>query len=55
VTEEIPVEPTAEARMIAYQLRQMFLAFQAEGFTEEQSLIIIGQMVTASALGGPPS
>lgn len=46
-----PVEPTAELRIMANMLRQTFLALTQEGFSEQQALVIIGQMIAAN-LGG---
>lgn len=46
-----PVEPSAEARIGAANLRQTFLALVAEDFTEQQALVIIGQMLIASRFG----
>lgn len=40
-----PTEPTAELRAAANALWQMFVALQSEGFTERQSLVIIGQVL----------
>lgn len=40
-------EPNAEARTFAKNVRQMFAALMLEGFTETQSLHIIGVMLDA--------
>jgi hypothetical protein len=47
-----PIEPSADQRTGAKQLRGMFLALVAEGFTEQQALAIIGQAMVANAMGG---
>lgn len=46
-----PVEPSADLRTMAQFLRQTFIALTLEGFTEQQALTIIGQIVF-SQLGG---
>ena len=47
-------EPNAEMRKLAASLMQMYLALTQEGFTEQQSLAIIGQAI-AAAQGGQES
>jgi hypothetical protein len=42
-----PVEPSADLRTAAKELRGMFLALTAEGFTEPQALVIVGQILSA--------
>ena len=44
-----PREPSADQRMAAAQLYGMFLALQAEGFSEQQALVILGQVLAAAA------
>lgn len=46
-----PIEPSADLRIGAAQLRQTFLALIAEDFTETQALAIIGQIIVAGVLG----
>lgn len=41
-------EPTADARTFARNLRDLFIALQAEGFTERQAILLIGQAIAAS-------
>jgi hypothetical protein len=48
MAERPPVEPSADLRMLASFLRQTFLALIAEGFTEHQALVIVGQMIAAN-------
>lgn len=36
------VEPSADMREFAHNLREMFVALVAEGFTETQALSVIG-------------
>lgn len=47
-----PIEPAADLRQLANALRQTFLALVQEGFTEQQALVIIGQILAANAAGG---
>lgn len=42
-------EPSPEVRSMALQLRQVFVALIAEGFTEAQALNLIGNILTANA------
>jgi hypothetical protein len=46
-----PVEPAADMRQMASMLHQMFVALTSEGFTEQQALVVIGQMLNASQGG----
>jgi hypothetical protein len=46
-----PKEPTAELRQLASLLHQTFIALTNEGFTEQQALVIIGQILAANAGG----
>jgi hypothetical protein len=46
-----PVEPTADARTFAATCFQFYTALTMEGFTEQQALIIIGQMIAANTGG----
>ena len=43
-----PIEPAADIRQMANALRQVFLALMAEGFTEQQALVLIGQILAAN-------
>ena len=43
-----PVEPAADIRQTASALYQMFVALTAEGFNEQQALVVIGQILSAS-------
>lgn len=47
------VEPSAEARQAAKDIHEMFVAFMDEGFTEDQALTILGQMMAAAAIADP--
>lgn len=40
-------EPSADLRQAASAMWQMFVALTREGFTEQQALIIIGQMLSS--------
>lgn len=42
------VEPNAEMRMMAANLRQMFLALVQEGFSEREALMICSECIRAS-------
>ena len=46
-----PIEPAAEMRELAHLLHQTFVALTLEGFTEQQALVIIGQILAANAGG----
>jgi hypothetical protein len=41
-------EPSADARVFARAMRDLFIALQAEGFTERQSILLVGQAIAAS-------
>lgn len=45
-------EPNAELRQLASVMWQTYVALIDEGFTEQQALTIIGQMLAAGANGG---
>lgn len=45
-------EPSAELRQLAGTLYGMYVALVDQGFTEQQALIIIGQILAANASGG---
>ena len=47
-----PVEASADLRMAAKNLRQLYLALIYEGFTEQQALAIVGNVVAAGIIGG---
>ena len=42
-----PREASADQRVFAKQFREMYLALVEEGFTEQQALVIIGQIIAA--------
>jgi hypothetical protein len=44
-----PEEATADSRQMARVCRDTYVALVAEGFTEMQALIIIGQCISAAA------
>lgn len=46
------IEPSADMRMFASSLRQMYIALLMEGFTEPESLAIIGHVLAATLGGG---
>lgn len=43
-----PIEPSADLRAAANQLRQTYIALVSEGFTVQEALAIIGQILTAT-------
>lgn len=43
-----PIEPSADAREFAAATFQIYMALTLEGFTEQQALAIIGQMLAAN-------
>lgn len=49
-----PIEPSAEVRALAHNLRELYLALLAEGFTIGEAMTIIGHTVAAgiAAAGG---
>ena len=47
-----PIEPSADAREFAKACFQIFTALCLEGFTEQQALIVVGQMIAANNNGG---
>jgi hypothetical protein len=47
-----PREPSSDLRQLASTLHQTFIALTNEGFTEQQALVIIGQILAAASLGG---
>ncbi len=46
-----PTEPSADLRQMASSMRQAYIALTNEGFTEQQALTIIGQILSAYASG----
>lgn len=43
-----PTEPSADLRLMASTLWQMFIALQTEGFSEKQALTIIGEIIAGT-------
>lgn len=43
-----PKEPAADLRLFASILRQTYMALLAEGFTQQEALTIIGQLLAAN-------
>ena len=41
------IEPSATSRTLAREMRDMFVAFVQEGFTEEQALRILAEITRA--------
>lgn len=48
---DAPIEPSADLRTFANQMRQMFVALVAEGFTRDEALVVIGHVIS-SVTGG---
>jgi hypothetical protein len=42
------VEPSAEMRQAAHMIRESFVPLLAERLSEQQALVIVGQILTAS-------
>jgi hypothetical protein len=42
-----PIEPSADARAYAKACHEMFVALTMEGFSTQEALTIIGQMIVA--------
>lgn len=55
MTEVSPTEPSADLRMLASMLYQTHTALRDEGFTEQQALIIIGQIDPLGHYCCPPA
>lgn len=47
-----PVEPSADMRVMASQLRQMYVALVSEGFTVIEAMTMISQVIAASVQNG---
>lgn len=45
------IEPSADLRLMASAFMQMYVALTHEGFTENQALKIIGQVIAANSGG----
>jgi len=45
------VEPSAEVRQSAHQLREIYVALIAEGFTRDEAVAIIGKILAAGIQG----
>lgn len=46
---QIKVEPSADDRQAAKAMFSMFTALTDEGFSEQQALVILGQMLAGAA------
>ncbi len=46
-----PIESSADLRQMASAMRQAYIALTSEGFTEQQALTIVGQIISASGGG----
>ncbi len=47
-----PMEPNADMRTFAANLRQMYVAMTNEGFTPNEALTVIGTVLSASIFKG---
>ncbi len=45
-------EPSADIRMFASRMWQMYVALTLEGFSEQQALVVIGQVILTNMRGG---
>lgn len=41
-------EPSADMRVLAKMLRDLFLALRAEGFSNREALAVVGQVIAAN-------
>jgi hypothetical protein len=46
-----PVEPSADLRQIALQIRGLYLAYRESGFTEEQAMDLVKAQISAAGKG----
>jgi hypothetical protein len=46
-----PVEPAADLRQMANMLRQTYVALTQEGFSSQEALVVIGQIIAANTQG----
>lgn len=44
-----PIEPSADKRQAAHELREIYIALVAEGFTAHEALVIIGQILATGS------
>lgn len=54
MNEPVKREPAAQFRQAAAVWRQMYLALVDEGFSDQQSLVILGQVVAANMRPSSP-
>lgn len=52
MTDPRSIEPSADLRRGAKDLRQLFIALVNEDFTEKQALAIIGHVISAGSQNG---
>lgn len=50
--EGVPIEPSADVRASAHNIREVYLALLAEGFTEGQAMMIVVALSAAAVQGG---
>jgi hypothetical protein len=43
------IEPPADLRAAAANIRVMYVALRKEGFTDRQALVIVGQMIASAS------
>jgi hypothetical protein len=43
------MEPSADTRQAAHQVRELYVALLAEGFTPREALVIIGQVIASGS------
>jgi len=46
-----PIEPRADLRLMAHELREMYVALLAESFSAQEALVIIGQIIATNRGG----
>jgi len=46
-----PIEPRADLRGVAHELREMYVALLAESFTPQEALVIVVQIIATNRGG----
>lgn len=48
----VPVAPSAETRVLAHSIREVYLALTREGFTKDEAMELVGRMLAAAGEQG---